>query len=230
MNSAKSNSVIHKLSLLQILLVSILISCSYSSDGDHKLPILGNPQYVDKLVNGKPVTDTLYHSIPTFSFIDQDSNVVNNDTFKGKIYIADFFFTSCPDICPVMTSQMVRIYEKFNKEDQLRFLSHTIDPKRDSVHVLKDYANRLGVDRPETWYFVTGDKDKIFEIAMDGYFVTTMDNPDIGGTPIHSGAFMLIDKEGRVRGAYDGTDPEKVDQLMKDIPILLAEYDENTEE
>lgn len=209
--------------ILVIYLASVCTACQQEKN-DEKLPILGNINLVDRVVNGKNVIDTTYHTIPTFSFIDQDSNSVTQESFNNKIYIADFFFTSCPDICPAMKTQMLRVYKAFKENDQVALLSHTIDPKRDSVKVLKDYAERLGVDSANKWHFVTGEKESIYYIGFNGYLVTADESPDAPGGFIHSGAFILVDKDKRIRGVYDGTKEEKVDILIADIPKLLNEY------
>ena len=184
------------------------------------LPILGRKDIQERVVDGKTIADTLYHTIQPFAFVDQDSSWVTNDSFSGKIYVADFFFTSCPSICPIMKTQMLRVYNKFQEEDQLTFLSHTIDPKHDTVAVLKEYAQRLGV-RSDKWHFVTGEKEDIYEIAQNSYFTVAAEDNEAAGGFIHSGKFLLIDKQGRIRGAYDGTDPKDVDKLIDDIPLLL---------
>ena len=208
---------------LVIVLVNILFSCNSGGKGED-LPIYGNMELVDRVRDGKKVIDTVYHTIPDFLFVDQDSNAITQETFNDKIYVADFFFTSCPDICPAMKTQMLRVYEKYKGNEEFALLSHTIDPKRDSVTVLKDYSERLGVEESGTWFFVTGDKEKIYDIGLNGYMVTADESPDAPGGFIHSGAFILVDKERRIRGVYDGTKEEKVDLLMADIPRLLAEY------
>ncbi len=223
MTNLKRNNYIHHL-LLLFLLIAMIAGCTSQVIEDKNLPIYGHKDLRDRLVNGKNVVDTVYHTVPDFVFTDQDSSKVTNATFKDRIYIADFFFTSCPDICPAMTTQMLRVYEQFKTNDQIAFLSHTIDPKRDSVHVLKDYADRIGVDVSDKWYFVTGEKDKIYDIGMNGYMVTADEDSDAPGGFIHSGAFILVDKDQRIRGIYDGTKESKVDKLMLDIPKLLTEY------
>ena len=206
-----------------VALAAIISSCNLRQK-EGNLPILGNMDLVDRVKDGKKVIDTVYHTVPDFKFTDQDSNAITQETFSDKIYVADFFFTSCPDICPAMKTQMLRVYEKFKENDEFALLSHTIDPKRDSVNVLKDYSERLGVEESGKWFFVTGDKEKIYDIGLNGYMVTADESPDAPGGFIHSGAFILVDKERRVRGVYDGTKEEKVDLLMADIPRLMAEY------
>lgn len=187
-----------------------------------KLPILGEREAITKTVDGKEIVDTVYHTIPDFKFVNQDSAEVTLKSFDGKIYVADFFFTSCPTICPKMKTQMVRLYQKFKGNPQVALLSHTIDPRHDSVHVLKVFAKNLGVTGTQ-WQFVWGDKDKIYEIGQKSYMVTATNDPSAPGGIVHSGAFILVDKHKRIRGLYDGTEPEQVDKLMKDIEILLAE-------
>ncbi|QNF34046.1 SCO family protein [Adhaeribacter swui] len=204
-----------------VLLLGLLFSCSQTDNTSKKLPILGEREATQKVVNGQTVNDTLYHQIPDFTFINQDSQQVTSKTLAGKIYVSDFFFTTCPSICPKMKSQMLRVYEKFKNNDQVVLLSHTIDPEHDSVAVLRDYAERLGVSSNK-WQFVTGAKDSIYDIAAK-YMVSAMEDEKEPGGIVHSGAFILVDTNRHVRGIYHGTVPEQVDQLIQDIPLLLAE-------
>ncbi|BDD03485.1 SCO family protein [Aureibacter tunicatorum] len=198
-----------------------LFSCE--DKADKKLPILGRKEIVDKEVGGEIMQDTLYHTIAPFKFVNQDGTEITNDTYRGKIYVSDFFFTTCPTICPIMKSQMLRVYEAYQSDPNVFILSHTIDPEHDTVALLNDYAKRLGVQAPK-WNFVTGDKEKIYEIGQQSYMVTAYEDEQADGGYIHSGAFLLIDPEGRVRGKYDGTKPEEVEALIKDIPSLKKEY------
>jgi protein SCO1/2 len=180
---------------------------------DPTLPFLGN-HIID------PATgDTTYHTIPPFSFVDQDSQAVTNATFAGKNYIADFFFTSCPTICPKVKKQMLRLYDKYEGRDDLVFLSHTIDVKRDTVGHLKVYAENMGVSA-DRWHFVTGDRDEIYGIAED-YMSIAKEDPNAPGGFDHSGWLLLIDKTGHIRSYANGTEAEAVDGLMKDIDWLL---------
>lgn len=195
---------------LTVFLAVLLAGCEVAP---RALPILGERD----VVNG----DTIYHTIPDFQFIDQDSQEVTNATFAGKAYVADFFFISCPTICPKTTRQMLRIYEKFQHDDRLLLLAHTVDPKRDSVAALARYAHNLNV-KSAKWHFVTGDQDKIYEIA-DDYFSIAMEDPEAPGGYDHSGRLILIDKNRHIRSFCDGTDPADVDRFMKDIETLLNE-------
>ncbi|MBA4852103.1 SCO family protein [Emticicia sp. BO119] len=179
-----------------------------------KLPILGEREFI----NG----DSVYHTIPDFQLVDQDSNLVTNKTYENKIYVADFFFTTCPTICPIMKTQMLRIYDKFKDNPEVGILSHTIDPRHDTVAVLKAYARRLGVSG-NFWHFVTGDKKTIYELGQKEYMVTANEDSAAAGGYIHSGAFLLVDKKRRIRGQYDGTKEDQVSRLMKDMEVLLKE-------
>ena len=196
-----------------LALGSWLSSCTQSED---RLPILG-----ERVVEG---TDTVYHVIAPFQFPDQDSTLITNDTFKGKIYVADFFFTSCRTICPIMKTQMLRVYKATADMDDVLILSHTIDPEYDTVALLHDFAGRLGVTS-DRWHFVTGVKDSIYKIAQTSYFATAMEDRTEPDGFIHSGAFLLIDKKGRIRGKYDGTKEEDVNRLITDIKKLRREHE-----
>jgi protein SCO1/2 len=202
------------------VLGTFIASCSSDSD---KLPILGRREIKNVTFEGKVLADTIYHTIRDFSFTDQNGEIVTQETFKNKIYVADFFFTTCPTICPIMKTQMLRVYEKFKDNPEIGILSHTIDPKHDSVEVLHEFADRLGLTG-DMWHFVTGDQGEIYDIGQNSYMVTAREDPDEPGGYLHSGAFLLIDKERRIRGIYDGTKEEKVALLMKDIEKLLKEY------
>ena len=177
-----------------------------------------------EFING----DTAYHQIGKFSFIDQDSSIVTNETFKDKIYVADFFFTSCRTICPIMKTQMHRVYDTIQNDSEVKILSHTIDPEYDSVGLLHDFADRLGV-QSSIWHFVTGNKDSIYSIAQKSYFATALEDKSEPDGFIHSGAFLLIDKEQRIRGKYDGTKEEDVNRLIGDIARLKKEYEKSIE-
>jgi protein SCO1 len=193
---------------------SLLLAACGSKQKERPLPVFG-----ERTVNG---TDTLYHTIAPFQFVDQDSTLITNETFKGKIYIADFFFTSCRTICPIMKTQMLRAYDSLKNDSDVLILSHTIDPEYDTVGLLHDFAERLGVQSSK-WHFVTGVKDSIYKIAQTSYFATAMEDKTEPDGFIHSGAFLLIDRQQRIRGNYDGTKEEDVNRLLVDIQRLKKE-------
>ena len=174
-------------------------------------------------VGGKQVEELVYPTIPTFQFTNQDSVSVTDKDFAGKIYVADFFFVTCPTICPIMKKNMLKVYEAFKDSDDVRILSHTIDPNHDTPAVLKQYAKDLGVTGP-MWQFVTGDREKIYDIGENHYLVTAGVDSTAPGGYIHSGAFVLIDKEKHIRGQYDGTTDEGTNKLIADIKRLRDEY------
>ncbi len=209
------------LKYIAILSTAILLfSCTQNAK---RLPFLGEMQTIDRMERGKLLIDTFYQTIPNFSFVNQDSVVINNDSLKNSIYIADFFFTTCPSICPVMSKNMLSVYKKYKGNNEVRFMSHTIDPKHDTIPVLKKYANKLGVEGTQ-WSFLLGNRDSVYSLAKNGYMNYAQENADIPGGVEHSGYFILVDKERRIRGAYDGTNKEQVENLSNDIDILLNEY------
>ncbi|GAB3946564.1 hypothetical protein GCM10028805_17290 [Spirosoma harenae] len=183
---------------------------------------MGQREVITKVVNGKTVTDSVDHTIPNFSFVSQYGDTVTAKTLDNKIYVADFFFTSCPTICPKMKVQLKRVYEKFKDNPNVSLLSHTIDPAHDSVAVLQEFAQNLGITGRQ-WLFVTGDRDKIFDIAEKSYMVTAQADSTAPGGNIHSGAFILVDKNKHIRGIYDGTTEAGVDKLITDMERLLVE-------
>ena len=206
--------------ILFFSLLFVLSSCT----NDRKLPIYGEREAATtKNTDGSSKVDSIYQTIPPFRFLNQDSVYVTNAKFKNKIYIADFFFTSCTSICPVMHRHLKGIFDEFKNNPDVMFLSHTIDFKYDKPSVLKKYAKKLDV-YGDKWQFVYGPKEEIYTIAEKSYLVAAMEDKSNPDGYIHQGWFILIDKEGRMRGFYDGTNPEAVAQLSKDIPVLLSEY------
>ncbi len=200
-----------------VIILATLSSCGFNQE--EGLPILGQRD-IDKATG-----ETHYQEIRDFSFVNQDSVIVTNATFENGIYVADFFFTSCPTICPKVAKQMHRLYVKYENDDRIKFLSHSIDYRRDSVPRLKEYATKLGVEAPK-WNFVTGDKRAIYDIAYD-YMTTALEDTTILGGFDHSGALTLIDNKRHIRSFCDGTDPKSVDKFMKDIDWLLENMPED---
>ncbi len=182
------------------------------------LPYLGPKE--TKMVNGK--VDTVYHKIPAFRFLNQDSIWVSEKDLEGKVYVADFFFTSCPTICPKMKTQLLRIYERYLNNEEVRIVSHSIDPTFDTPSILHSYAERLQVKAPK-WTMLTGDKAKIYQLGEKSYMVTAQEDKNEAGGFVHSGAFILVDKQRHVRGIYDGTKEEEVNHLIEDLEILINE-------
>lgn len=180
------------------------------------LPILGHRDFVDG--------DTVYHTIPDFIFTNQNGQLIKSEDLEGKIIVANFFFSSCPSICPIMTKQMRRLQVLLEKDsNEVVFLSHTIDPDNDSVPRLKAFAQRYEANE-YNWHFLRGEMDYLYEIAKTGYLSSALEDDQEPGGFLHSSFFVLVDKDRRIRGMYDGTEPKDVDQLAKDFERLKMEY------
>lgn len=198
-----------------------LIACN----NNKKLPYYGQREaQTIKDKDGNEKVDTVYQTIPDFKLLNQDSVEINQDLFKNKIYVADFFFTSCTTICPTMHRNLKTVYDEYKSNPDVSFLSHTIDFKYDKPSVLKKYAEKLGVDTKK-WTFVYGTKDEIYHLAEHNYLVAVQEDSTAKDGYIHQGWLVLVDKHKHMRGAYDGTKMEEVNKLKKDIAILLAEKD-----
>ena len=202
-----------------IAVVMLWNACKFNSN-NKTLPVLGNRRAVSKVVNGQAVTDTIYQTIPPFKYINQYGDSISDKNLDGNIYVADFFFTSCPSICPIMQRNMLNVYNAFKDSTGFKIISYTIDPQHDSVPVLKKYADKLGISG-NTWWLLQGHKDDTYQIAKS-YLVSVQEkNP--AGEYIHDGYFILIDKEKRIRGTYDGTNAGEVSKLIEDIKVLKEE-------
>ncbi len=186
------------------------------------------PVFQPDMVNAELVDTTVqhvrkYHTIGDFKLINQNGDTITQDFYDDKIYVADFFFTTCLTICPVMTDHMLKIQEELKDQPDVLLLSHTVFPKTDSVPVLKKYAEEKGVN-DEKWNLVTGNKKHIYELARKSYLASKTDGDGGPYDMIHTENFVLVDKENRIRGFYDGTDEEAIDDLLHDIKVLKAEY------
>ena len=203
-----------------IAIIAILSACK--SHSTKTLPIYGRRTPVSNTVNGQTTTDTIYQTIPPFKFVNQYGDSVGSKEVKGKIYVADFFFTSCPSICPIMQRNMLNVYNAYKNSSDVKIISYTIDPKYDSVKVLKQYADKLGI-AGNSWWLLQGKKEQTYSLAKENYLVSVNSDPTVAGGYVHQGYFVLVDKKSRVRGAYDGTNVQQVSQLIDDIKTLQAE-------
>lgn len=201
-----------------VLILLFLFSCAGDGRKKSALPFLGHHD-----VNPETPGDTLYHVVPAFAFENQDGKIVSNKDVEGKIYVANFFFTSCPTICPKMTSQLKR-FQKQAGELDIMILSHSVDPKRDSVERLKKYALDNGIDT-RNWHLLTGDAEEIYALGMDGYSLSAMEDESADGGFLHSEMIVLVDEKGHLRGMYEGTKTEAIDKMLADIKILKAEHE-----
>jgi len=206
--------------VLSIIIISIIYNIF---DVYKPLPI-----YQPAMVNTEMVDSTIqykkkYHKIADFSLTNQNGETITQDTYKDKIYVADFFFTTCQTICPIMTDHMAQIQKEIINDPDVMLLSHTVTPEIDSVAQLKKYALKKGVNDAK-WNLVTGDKKQIYQLARKSYLAVKTDgNGDIYDM-IHTENFMLIDKKRQIRGYYDGTNPEDIARLIADIKTLKEEY------
>lgn len=212
------------LGMLAMIGLTIFAASCMNNDTNQgeTLPILGSREPVERVVDGQTVIDTIYHQIPEFEFLNQDSVLVGTDFFNDGVYVANFFFTHCPSICPTMQRNLLGVYEEYIGDRRVKFLSHSIDFKYDTPSVLKEYADKLGVVNDQ-WQFVHGEKADIYGIA-EHYMVYTKEDASVPGGYDHSGYFVLVDHRGHIRGAYDGTSTDQIDLLRKDLKILLQEY------
>ena len=184
--------------------------------------------YQPSMVNAELVDSTLqhvkkYHTIADFSLTNQNGITITQSNYKGKIYIADFFFTTCPTICPIMTKNMAAIQEQILNDDEVLLLSHSVTPVIDSVAQLKKYALEKGVNDAK-WNLVTGDKKQIYQLARKSYLAVKNDGDGGPFDMIHTENFILVDKERRIRGFYDGTKTGDIEKLLIDLDILKASY------
>ena len=182
-------------------------------------PSMVNPDLVDSTL----VYVKKYHSIADFKLINQNGDTVTQEQYAQKIYIADFFFTTCPTICPMMTANMVDIQKIIQDDDEVMLLSHSVTPEIDSVPQLKKYALEKGVIDAK-WNLVTGDKKQIYELARKSYLAVLTDGDGGPYDMIHTENFILVDKERRIRGFYDGTSSDEVAQLLEDLKVLKSSY------
>lgn len=166
------------------------------------------------------------HHVQEFKFVNQEGDTITNEDVKGKIYVVEYFFTTCKGICPRMNENMSQVYKAFRGNESVKILSHTVDPKKDTVGAMKAYSLRFDAD-PDQWMFLTGDKQELYDVARYSYLISAVDdtsNVDIESDFIHTDRFVLVDKDGYIRGRfYEGTDMGEVNQLIGDIKMLLKE-------
>lgn len=187
------------------------------------MPIYQPAMVSEELVDSTIQYQKKYHKIADFSLLNQNGKTITQETYKDKIYVADFFFTTCQTICPIMTDHMYQIQKEILNDDDIMLLSHSVTPKIDSVAQLKKYAKEKGVIDLK-WNLVTGDKKQIYELARKSYLAVKTDGNGDEYDMIHTENFMLIDKKRQIRGFYDGTKQEEIDRLLDDIATLKEEY------
>lgn len=222
MSKASLKKSIPSLILIAVFSIGIIYAIYSLLTPAKKLPVYNPADVNSKLVDESLIHKRSNHKIADFELINQNGKKITNKDYEGTIYVADFFFTRCATICPVMTTNMAKLQEVFLKEDDVKFLSHSVTPVMDSVPILKAYAIKKGVIDTK-WNITTGPKKHIYDLARKSYFAVL--NEGDGGLQdfIHTENFVLIDKKRQIRGFYDGTDKEDINRLIDDIKLLQRE-------
>ena len=217
-----------KKTVFLIIFISIGVAANYffNTPKEKPLPILNPVDLEDEMVDSLLVNKGYGHTIGDFSFANQDGNTITQEDLKGKVYVAEYFFTTCKSICPIMNKQMMRVHNAYGDNDDFRILSFTVDPDVDTVEQMKRYAlehNAIG----NNWHFLTGKKEDLYSLARTSFFVLkpaeAQNLGDAGSDFIHTNNFVLVDKKRRIRGYYNGTSPERIDSLIHDIQHLIEE-------
>ncbi|MDR6299894.1 SCO family protein [Mesonia maritima] len=206
--------------IVLLVLSLIIISIIYQLlKPEPSLPVYQPDMVQKELVDSTVQYIRKYHKIADFKLVNQNGDTITQNDYKNKIYVADFFFTTCQSICPIMTDHMVKIQEELKNDDEVLLLSHTVTPEIDSVAQLKRYAEKKGVN-DKKWNLVTGDKKQIYDLARKSYLATKSQGNGGKYDMIHTENFVLVDKDRQIRGFYDGTNPDAIDDLLDDIQIL----------
>jgi protein SCO1/2 len=206
-----------------IVLSTIILALFYSALKPKKMLLIYNPSMVNpELVDSTVQYISKYHTISDFSFTNQNGKIITQKDYEGKIYVADFFFTTCGSICPKMTTNLAEIQKAILNNPKVMLLSHTVFPETDSVSVLKKYAVKNGVIDSK-WNLVTGDKKQIYTMARKSYLAVKLGKPNQLYDMVHTENFVLVDAKRRVRGFYDGTNKEDIQRLIEDIDFLCSE-------
>ena len=212
--------------IVMLVLSGIIVYLFYNALQPKKMLPVYQPSMVDKsLVDSTLHYTKKYHKVADFSLVNQNGETITQEDYRDKIYVADFFFTTCLTICPIMTKNMGEVQEAIKDDPNIMLLSHSVTPQIDTVAQLKRYALEKGVIDSK-WNLVTGDKKQIYELARKSYLAVKNDGDGGPFDMIHTENFILVDKEKRIRGFYDGTDREEIDRLLSDIKILEASYKE----
>ena len=213
----------NRLLILGVVLILGMLVVYPMLKRDPKLKIYKPSDVNPKLVDESVRNYELEHSVAEFELYNQDADTINLNDVDGKIYVADFFFTTCGNICPKMTTQMKILHDFYLVDEDIMFVSHTVYPEEDSVKVLRAYADKYLINS-DKWLLLTGEKQVIYDLARKSYFAVLTEGDGGERDFIHTENFMLMDKQQRIRGYYDGTLPEDMERLKKDIEILRLEY------
>jgi protein SCO1 len=212
---------------INCILCSLLLALSCTEQNPRRLPYLGNYDVAYRQHNGKTSTDTIYQRIPPFQYYNEDSALVSNKDFKGKVWISEFFFATCPSICPIMNTQLKNVEKALLPyQKHIQYLSFTIDPSHDTPSVLKAHKKKLGIQN-QNWAFLSGNEDFTHKLGIEHFLIFAGREEDALGGYAHSGAFTLVDKKGYVRGVYEVVKPDlsvnkkEFERLINDVQTLL---------
>jgi protein SCO1/2 len=209
-----------------ILVVGVFVAYYFSQPKEKPLPIINPIDLNEEMVDPELLRIGQGHTIGSFSFRDQNGRKITDQTVKGKVYVVEYFFTTCGTICPKMNMQMQRVQAAYKGDNRIKILSFTVDPDTDSVEQMKRYAKQHGAN-DQQWHFLTGEKADLYALARKSFFVLkpaeAENQGDVGGDFIHTNNFVLVDQRMRIRGYYDGTSTEEVDKLIRDMQRLLEE-------
>ncbi len=220
--ATKAGDTNRLLSFALVLIVGMLVVYPMLKR-DPKLKVYQPSDVNPKLVDESVRNYELEHSVGEFELFNQDADTIGLQSVDGKIYVADFFFTTCGNICPKMTTQMKILHDFYLEDEDIMFVSHTVYPEVDSISVLRDYADKYQINS-DKWLLLTGEKEVIYDLARKSYFAVLTEGDGGERDFIHTENFMLMDKKQRIRGYYDGTLPEDMERLKRDIQILRLEY------
>ncbi len=222
------SKVMRLFAVVGIVVVGIIIAyiLSKSQLEEKQLPVIQPKDLKSDMVNPDLLEVGIGHRIGSFAFQNQNNKTITRETVKGKVFVVEYFFTTCGTICPKMTEQMTRVQQRFKDNDELKILSFTVNPAIDTVEVMKAYAEKHGAVDGQ-WHFLTGEKEALYDLARKSFFVLkpaeAANLGDAGSDFIHTNNFVLVDRELRIRGYYDGTSISEVNELMDDIDLLLNE-------
>jgi protein SCO1/2 len=209
-----------------ILVVGVFVAYYFSQPKEKPLPIINPIDLNEEMVDPELLRIGQGHTIGSFSFRDQNGRKITDQTVKGKVYVVEYFFTTCGTICPKMNMQMQRVQAAYKGDNRIKILSFTVDPDTDSVEQMKRYAKQHGAN-DQQWHFLTGEKADLYALARKSFFVLkpaeAENQGDVGSDFIHTNNFVLVDQRMRIRGYYDGTSTEEVDKLIRDMQRLLEE-------
>lgn len=203
----------------------LVVFCIGCSTGKHEeLPFYVDADFTPKWISARSEEYAMIHKVSPFSLTNQNGEIITDEDFEGKLYVADFFFTSCGRICPRVASNMKKVQEAVSDDSEVLLISHSVTPERDSVAVLREYAQKIGA-KSGKWHLVTGTRKEIYKLARESYFA----DEDLGLAKsddefLHTENLILVDKDRRIRGIYKGTFPTEIDRLVEDIGILKREY------